>query len=200
MQVYTTEVGVGGTVGRRRGGEDGVRGEDGTFAPLKAFVDVLEKEDAEACLVIDEANATGVLVTFEKALSGSGALLTSTPLITKYLLNYARSLVHTTVLSNMAVIAAGCSFDLLQDGTAETLAKKVLSTSKTFTHTLRRRLRKEGAGRDIIRVRVGVGEGEDEEKELDDYAPIIPISTPPPPRGGGGGTYSPTHDLSPTIS
>ncbi|KAK1230383.1 hypothetical protein PQX77_006528 [Marasmius sp. AFHP31] len=189
---------------------------DGTFAPLREFVDVLEEIRGEAYLVVDEAHATGVygpkgrgrvalegleghprvlarLCTFGKALGGSGALLISTPLITKYLLNYARPLVYTTALSNMAVIAAGCSFDLLEDGTAETLAKKVLSTSKTFTHTLRRRLREEGAGRDIIRVGVGVGVEEDREKELDDYAPIIPILTPP---GGGGGTYSPAHDLS----
>ncbi|KAK1215058.1 hypothetical protein PQX77_022348 [Marasmius sp. AFHP31] len=189
---------------------------DGTFAPLREFVDVLEEIGGEAYLVVDEAHSTGVygpkgrgrvalegleghprvlarLCTFGKALGGSGALLVSTPLITKYLLNYARPLVYTTALSNMAVIAAGCSFDLLEDGTAETLAKKVLSNSKAFTHTLRRRLREEGAGRDIIRVGVGVGVGEeDKEKELDDYAPIIPILTPP----GGGGTYSPAHDLS----
>ncbi|KAK1218764.1 hypothetical protein PQX77_018531 [Marasmius sp. AFHP31] len=191
---------------------------DGTFAPLRAFVDVLDEEDAEAYLVVDEAHTTGVygpkgrgrvalegleghprvlarLCTFGKALSGSGALLISTPLITKYLLNYACPLVYTTALSNMAVIAAGCSFDLLEDITMEMLAKKVLSTSKAFTHTLRRRLREEGAGRDIIRVGVGVEEEEDKEKKLDDYAPIIPILTPPP-TGGGGRTYSPAHDLS----
>ncbi|KAL0065494.1 hypothetical protein AAF712_007558 [Marasmius tenuissimus] len=157
---------------------------DGTFAPLREFVDVLEEEmvsrGGDGYLVVDEAHATGVygpkgrgrvalegleghprvlarLCTFGKALGGSGALLISTPLITKYLLNYARPLVYTTALSNMVVIAAGCSFDLLEDGTAEELAKKVLSTSKSFTHTLRRRLRGEGVGRDIIRVGVGVG-------------------------------------------
>ncbi|KAJ8075086.1 hypothetical protein PM082_019413 [Marasmius tenuissimus] len=190
---------------------------DGTFAPLREFVDVLEEELGDGYLVVDEAHATGVygpkgrgrvalegleghprvlarLCTFGKALGGSGALLISTPLITKYLLNYARPLVYTTALSNMAVIAAGCSFDLLEDGTAEELAKKVLSTSKSFTHTLRRRLRGEGVGRDIIRVGVGVGVEEDSEKELHNYAPIIPILTPPPKRSGG--TYSPAHDLS----
>ncbi|KAK1218733.1 hypothetical protein PQX77_018571 [Marasmius sp. AFHP31] len=192
---------------------------DGTFAPLREFVDVLEEIGGEAYLVVDEAHATGVygpkgrgrvalegleghsrvlarLCTFGKALGGSGALLISTPLITKFLLNYARPLVYTTALSNMAVIAAGCSFDLLEDGTAEKLAKKMLGTSKSFTHTLRRRLREEGAGRDIIRVGVGVGVGEeDKEKELEAYAPIIPILTPPPNERGGG-TYSPAHDLS----
>ena len=45
-------------------------------------------------------------------------LLTST-LIRDYLLNYARPLIYTTALSNAAIIAASCSFDLLEDGTAE---------------------------------------------------------------------------------
>jgi hypothetical protein len=45
-------------------------------------------------------------------------LLTST-LIRDYLLNYARPLIYTTSLSNTAIIAASCSFDLLEDGTGE---------------------------------------------------------------------------------
>ena len=45
-------------------------------------------------------------------------ILTNT-LIRDYLLNYARSLIYTTSLSNAAIIAASCSFDLLEDGTAE---------------------------------------------------------------------------------
>jgi 8-amino-7-oxononanoate synthase len=40
-------------------------------------------------------------------------------LIRDYLLNYARPLIYTTSLSNAAIIAASCSFDLLEDGTAE---------------------------------------------------------------------------------
>ena len=45
-------------------------------------------------------------------------LLTNT-LIRDYLLNYARPLIYTTALSNLTVIAASCSFDLLEDGTAD---------------------------------------------------------------------------------
>jgi 8-amino-7-oxononanoate synthase len=45
-------------------------------------------------------------------------LLTGT-LIRDYLLNYARPLIYTTSLSNAAIVAASCSFDLLEDGTAE---------------------------------------------------------------------------------
>ena len=36
-----------------------------------------------------------------------------------YLLNYARSLIYTTSLSNANIIAADCSFDMLEDGEAE---------------------------------------------------------------------------------
>ena len=49
-------------------------------------------------------------------------ILTNT-LIRDYLLNDARPLIYTTSLSNTAIIAATCSFDLLEDGTTE----KVLS-------------------------------------------------------------------------
>ena len=52
-------------------------------------------------------------------------LLTNT-LIRDYLLNYARPLIYTTSLSNLAVIAASCSFDLLEDGTADRVKKNAL--------------------------------------------------------------------------
>jgi 8-amino-7-oxononanoate synthase len=48
----------------------------------------------------------------------TAVLLTNT-LIRDYLLNYARPLIYTTSLNNAAIIAASCSFDLLEDGTAE---------------------------------------------------------------------------------
>ena len=36
-----------------------------------------------------------------------------------YLLNYARSLIYTTSLSYANIVAAECSFDMLEDGTAQ---------------------------------------------------------------------------------
>jgi len=58
----------------------------------------------------------------------SAVILTKT-LIRDYLLNYACPLIYTTSLSNAAsIIAASCSFDLLEDGTAE----KVLSPFHPF--------------------------------------------------------------------
>jgi len=63
-------------------------------------------------------------------------LLTNT-LIRDYLLNYARPLIYTTSLSNLAVIAASCSFDLLENGTADRLAARVLDHSIYFQERIR---------------------------------------------------------------
>jgi 8-amino-7-oxononanoate synthase len=52
-------------------------------------------------------------------LGGAIAVLLTNTLIRDYLLNYARPLIYTTSLSNAAIVAASCSFDLLEDGTAE---------------------------------------------------------------------------------
>lgn len=54
-------------------------------------------------------------------------LLTNT-LIRDYLLNYARPLIYTTSLSNLAVIAASCSFDLLENGTADRVGPSLALT------------------------------------------------------------------------
>jgi 8-amino-7-oxononanoate synthase len=56
-------------------------------------------------------------------------MLTST-LIRDYLLNYARPLIYSTSLSNASIIAASCSLDLLEDGTAERV--RVLTLSFAF--------------------------------------------------------------------
>ena len=47
------------------------------------------------------------------------AVLLVTPLVRDYLLNYARSLIYTTSLSYANIVAAECSFDMLEDGAAE---------------------------------------------------------------------------------
>lgn len=57
-------------------------------------------------------------------------LLTNT-LIRDYLLNYARPLIYTTSLSNLAVIAASCSFDLLEDGTANRVGRSLVLLPRT---------------------------------------------------------------------
>jgi 8-amino-7-oxononanoate synthase len=56
------------------------------------------------------------------------------------LLNYARPLIYTTSLSNAAIIAASCSFDLLEDGTAERVRTPALCFAirplRLMTHSL----------------------------------------------------------------
>ncbi|KAG5730712.1 putative 8-amino-7-oxononanoate synthase/2-amino-3-ketobutyrate coenzyme A ligase, partial [Termitomyces sp. T112] len=132
---------------------------DGTFAPLKEIAEALEGQNVY--LVVDEAHATGIygpqgrgrvaelglenkvlarLHTFGKALAATGAVILTSTLIRDYLLNYARSLIYTTSLSNVNIIAADCSFDLLADGTASQLASNLLDLSVYFTSYLRSRL------------------------------------------------------------
>jgi len=47
------------------------------------------------------------------------AVVLTSELIRDYLLNYARSLIFTTSLSNANIVLAECSFDLLEDGTTK---------------------------------------------------------------------------------
>ncbi|KAF9007393.1 pyridoxal phosphate-dependent transferase [Cyathus striatus] len=93
-----------------------------------AMVDILEEVFPlkNGYMVVDEAHATGIygprgrgrvaeLGLEERVLV---PVLLTTELIRDYLLNYARSLIYTTSLSYANIVAAGCSFDLLEDGTA----------------------------------------------------------------------------------
>ncbi|KAH8984364.1 pyridoxal phosphate-dependent transferase [Lactarius hatsudake] len=133
---------------------------ESVVAPLCAMLDTMDAvfPAGNAHMVVDEAHATGLygpggrglvallgvekrvlarLHTFGKALAASGAVLLTNTLIRDYLLNYARPLIYTTSLSNLAVIAASCSFDLLEDGTADRLAARVLDHSVYFQERLR---------------------------------------------------------------
>ncbi|KAG7444323.1 PLP-dependent transferase [Guyanagaster necrorhizus] len=136
---------------------------DGTFAPLQEFVEMLEEvfPRGNGYLVVDEAHSTGIygpqgrgrvammglenrvfarLHTFGKALAATGAVLLTTPLIRDYMLNYARSLIYTTSLSFLNIIAADASFDMLVDGTARILSENLMDTSWYFTQSLSQRL------------------------------------------------------------
>ncbi|KAM5544801.1 hypothetical protein V8D89_001699 [Ganoderma adspersum] len=132
---------------------------DGNLAPLVDIVEAIEElfPRGNGYVIVDEAHSTGVygpqgrglvaahgledrvfarLHTFGKALAGTGAVLLITPLVRDYLLNYARSLIYTTSLSHANIIAADCSFDLLESGEAEKLSKKLLDLSTYFLSTL----------------------------------------------------------------
>ncbi|KAG6333032.1 hypothetical protein ID866_6056 [Astraeus odoratus] len=137
---------------------------DGTFAPLVDIVESVEKmlPSGNGYIVVDEAHSTGIygpkgrglvaalglekrifarLHTFGKALAASGAVLLTTELVRDYLLNYARSFIYTTALTNASIVAVGCSFDMLANGTAEVLSAHLLDLSTYFVSQLRPHLR-----------------------------------------------------------
>ncbi|TFK61681.1 PLP-dependent transferase [Pluteus cervinus] len=136
---------------------------DGTFAPLQEIVEVMEDvfPAGNIHLVVDEAHSTGIygdkgkgrvamlgleekvlarLHTFGKALAATGAVILTSVLIRDYLLNYARSLIYTTSLNYANIIAADASFDMLEDGTAEQAASKLLNLSLYLIQQLQTRL------------------------------------------------------------
>ncbi|KAF8205495.1 pyridoxal phosphate-dependent transferase [Mycena galopus ATCC 62051] len=116
---------------------------DGTFAPLLEIVQTLDEyfPQRNGYLVLGlEDKVLARLHTFGKALAATGAVILTSPLIRDYLLNYARSLIYTTSLSFANIIAADSSFDMLMDGTAQQLSKKVLDLSQYFVEELRPRL------------------------------------------------------------
>ncbi|KAI0050516.1 PLP-dependent transferase [Auriscalpium vulgare] len=133
---------------------------DGTIAPLAEIVALLDEllPAGNGHLVVDEAHATGIygpqgrgmvallglegkvfarLHTFGKALAASGAVLLVDTVTRDYLLNYARPLIYTTSLSNTNIIAASCSFDMLENGTAEKSAAHLIDISSYFLQLLR---------------------------------------------------------------
>ena len=57
------------------------------------------------------------------------AVVLTNALIRDYLVNYARPLIYTTALSYTNIIAADCAFNLLEDGTAESVRFIVLLSS-----------------------------------------------------------------------
>ncbi|KAI6037713.1 PLP-dependent transferase [Pisolithus marmoratus] len=132
---------------------------DGTFAPLSDIADCVEEmlPLGNGYVIVDEAHSTGIygpkgrglvaalglekrifarLHTFGKSLAASGAVLLTTELVKDYLLNYARSFIYTTALTNASVVAAGCSFDMLEDGTTEGLAAHLMKLCSYFVNRI----------------------------------------------------------------
>ncbi|KAH7884844.1 pyridoxal phosphate-dependent transferase [Phlebopus sp. FC_14] len=183
---------------------------DGTFAPLAEIVGCLEEmlPLGNGYLVVDEAHATGIygpkgrglvaalglekrvlarLHTFGKALAASGAVILTTELVRDYLLNYARSLIYTTTLTFANVIAVGCSFDLLEDGTTEVLSAHLLDLCTYFLELLRPELKKYPST--LLCLPDHLAEDADVKPSpssprsftFPPPTPIIPILTPEPP-------------------
>ncbi|KAG9121621.1 hypothetical protein FRC07_002358, partial [Ceratobasidium sp. 392] len=135
---------------------------DGDLAPLTEICATVEAlvPPGRACIVVDEAHSTGIygrgrgmvehfglwervhvrLHTFGKAMASSGAVVICDALTREYLINYARSFIFTTAPTVASVIAMGCSFDMIVNGTTERLANQLFKVSARFTDTLRTRL------------------------------------------------------------
>ncbi|TDL25764.1 PLP-dependent transferase [Rickenella mellea] len=168
---------------------------DGTFAPLKDIIDLVEGlfPRGNGYVVVDEAHATGLygvqgrglvalwglenrvlarLHTFGKALSGSGAVILTSPIVREYLVNYARPLIYTTSLNNASIIAADCSFDLLEDGTADELAKSLKDLTNHALDILKRSLH--AFPSDLVSLPNYLHERNDHEIA----SPIIPLMSP----------------------
>ncbi|KAJ3507405.1 hypothetical protein NLJ89_g6325 [Agrocybe chaxingu] len=171
---------------------------DGTFAPLAEIVDLLDEvfPARNGYLVVDEAHSTGIygpqgrgrvamlgledrvlarLHTFGKALAATGAVLLTNTLVRDYLLNYARSLIYTTSLSYANIIAGDCSFDMLTNGTAQHLSKRLLDLSAYFTDTLRPLLESRQIPPSLVSLPSHLSQVSHQ-----DPSPIIPIMTPHP--------------------
>ncbi|KAI9001476.1 pyridoxal phosphate-dependent transferase [Trametes punicea] len=177
---------------------------DGTLAPLTQIVETVEElfPQGNGYVIVDEAHSTGVygphgrglvaalgledrvfarLHTFGKALAATGAVLLVTPLVRDYLLNYARSLIYTTSLSNANIIAAECSFDMLEEGEAEKLSTQLLKLSSHLTTSLRRQLAAHRIPSSLLSLPAYLsasGTGVDNQTQLP--TPIIPVLTPHP--------------------
>ncbi|OBZ72394.1 putative 8-amino-7-oxononanoate synthase [Grifola frondosa] len=170
---------------------------DGTLAPLVEIVEAVEElfPLGNGYVVVDEAHSTGVygpqgrglvaqlgledrvfarLHTFGKALAATGAVMLTTPLVRDYLLNYARSLIYTTSLGYANIIAADCSFDLLEDGTAEKLSAELLDLCAYFLETLRQSLHTHAIPNTLLSLAINLASPSAQP------TPIIPIMTPHP--------------------
>ncbi|HYF30097.1 MAG TPA: 8-amino-7-oxononanoate synthase [Chitinophagaceae bacterium] len=95
---------------------------DGDEAPLKDMVAMCERHDA--CLIVDEAHATGIsgnkgeglvqamalhkncfarVHTFGKAMGAHGAAVVGSSLLRDYLVNFSRQFIYTTALPELSI-------------------------------------------------------------------------------------------------
>ncbi|CDO75115.1 hypothetical protein BN946_scf185010.g40 [Trametes cinnabarina] len=177
---------------------------DGTLAPLVQIVETVEElfPNGNGHVIVDEAHSTGVygpggrglvaalglesrifarLHTFGKALAATGAVLLVTPLVRDYLLNYARSLIYTTSLSNANIIAAECSFDMLEEGEAEKLSARLLDLSSHLITSFRQQLAARRIPTSLLSLPAHLSTSHPTSNNPTHLpTPIIPVLTPHP--------------------
>lgn len=120
---------------------------DGDKAPLEKIVTICEKYKAN--IILDEAHATGVLGkngeglaqslnleskifarihTFGKAMGCHGAIVLGSDDLRKYLINFARSFIYTTALSEHSLNTLESAYDRLK-GSGDTINQLELNIS-----------------------------------------------------------------------
>lgn len=111
---------------------------DGDIAPLQQIAALCRQYNA--CLIVDEAHATGVLGsrgeglvqslaleagcfarihTFGKALGCHGAVILGSPLLRDYLVNFCRAFIYTTALPPASVAAIAAAYSIFPSMEAE---------------------------------------------------------------------------------
>jgi 8-amino-7-oxononanoate synthase len=107
---------------------------DGDSAPLTEMIALCRKY--KACLIVDEAHATGITAnqgkglvqaekleknvfarvhTFGKAMGCHGAIVVGSDLLRQFLINFSRSFIYTTALPVHSLISIHQSYKLLQN-------------------------------------------------------------------------------------
>ena len=111
---------------------------DGDEAPLDKIVALCEKYDAQ--IILDEAHATGIVGengeglaqnlnlesklfarvhTFGKAMGCHGAIILGSENLRQYLINFARSFIYTTALSEHSLNAIESAYNKIKNSTKE---------------------------------------------------------------------------------
>ena len=150
---------------------DGVFSMDGDIANLPQLVELKEKYNA--CLIVDDAHAAGVIGsdgsgtaayynlqgkvdvqigTLSKALAAEGGYVAANSVIIEYLINKARPFIFSTAMPDMVTAAALAALRLLK-----AQPQKYLGRLKENTLLMRRLLKEEGL--DVI----------------DGVTPIVPV-------------------------
>ncbi|KNE67381.1 hypothetical protein AMAG_11848 [Allomyces macrogynus ATCC 38327] len=126
---------------------------DGTVAPLRELVDMIEElGDVNVHLIVDEAHSSGAmglngtglvcalgledkipfrLHTFGKGIGCHGAVFLCSAAVRDSLINYARPLVYSTMMPTSALIAIECAYTFLE-GHAEQLQRDLQVRIATF--------------------------------------------------------------------
>ncbi|KIK70132.1 hypothetical protein GYMLUDRAFT_34599 [Collybiopsis luxurians FD-317 M1] len=160
--------GIYGPPGRPGCGRVSQLGLDGGLGS-EIGVTAKEIDHSEECRVLAR------LHTFGKALAGSGAIILTTPLLTSYLINYARPLIYTTALAHPNVVLAEAAFDLMIGGETEPLSKHLLSLSNCLVKLLQTKLSQARLSPEIIRLPPHLTS-----LATNPPTPIIPLLTPHP--------------------